>query len=85
MTDDIDEAQILQRLDMLPMAARTVFLLHRVDGLDYGQIAWRLGLDTKQVERHVARAVYTLAWGSRRRWWNRWREWRQKGSDDDPA
>ena len=56
---------IRRRLDMLPMLPRTVFLLHRIDGLDYAEIAWRLGLDVKAVERHMARAIYVLAFGPR--------------------
>jgi DNA-directed RNA polymerase specialized sigma24 family protein len=83
MARDDDEAaelaRIERRLALLPGTTRTVFLLARLDGLSNEQIAWRLGLDTKRVERHLARALLTLTWGPRRRW--RW--WLRE--DDDPS
>lgn len=63
MEDELD--LIRRRLDMLPMVPRAVFLLHRIDGLDYAAIAWRLGIDARAVERHMARALYVLAFGPR--------------------
>jgi RNA polymerase sigma-70 factor (ECF subfamily) len=76
MAHDEDEAAILERierrLETLPRLTRAVFLLCRIDGLSYDQIAWRLRLDMDEVQRHVARALYTITWGRRRRWWNLW-------------
>ena len=65
-------ARIERRLDTLPRRTRAVFLLCRIDGLSYDEIAWRLGLDREEVQRHVARAIYTITWGPPRRWWNLW-------------
>lgn len=58
---------IWRRLDTLRTLPRAVFLLHRIDGLDYAGIAWRLGIDVKAVERHMARAIYVIAFGPRGR------------------
>lgn len=84
MAKDDDEtaklARIERRLETLPRTTRAVFLLCRIDGLSSDEIAWRLGLDREAVQRHVARALYTITWGHRRRWWNLWRR-----GDDDPA
>lgn len=48
-------------LDTLDMAPRAAFLLHRVDGLAYDQIAWRLGISLAAVEQHLADALYELS------------------------
>lgn len=55
---------IRRRLDTLPLLPRAVFLLHRIDGLDYGAIAWRLGIGIAEVERQIARAMLVLTWGT---------------------
>jgi RNA polymerase sigma-70 factor (ECF subfamily) len=82
MSDDEDAklARIERRLELLPRMTRAVFLLARLDNLSYDEIAWRLRLDREAVQRHVARALYTITWGRRRRWWNLWRR-----DGDDPA
>ncbi len=41
MEDDLDELR--RRLDTLETLPRAVFLLHRIDDLDYGEIGYRLG------------------------------------------
>jgi DNA-directed RNA polymerase specialized sigma24 family protein len=46
--------------DSLPMLPRIVHLLHRMDDLDFCQIAYRLGTDTKAVEKHLADALKHL-------------------------
>lgn len=48
MTRKIGLDVIRRRLDTLPMATRAVFLLLRFDALDYGQIAWRLGIEIER-------------------------------------
>ncbi|MFC7379182.1 RNA polymerase sigma factor [Brevundimonas sp. GCM10030266] len=40
---------------------RTVFLMHRLDGLKHRDIAARLGISQGMVEKHIARAVLALA------------------------
>lgn len=67
MDSDDDLDLIRSRLDTLRPITRAVFLLHRIDGLGYEKIAWRLGIDRKAVERHMAKAIYRIAWPS-------WRE-----------
>lgn len=36
---------------------RDVFLLHRIDGLDYSEIGQRMGLSVKGVEKHISAAL----------------------------
>ena len=48
------------RMDRMDRLTRAVFLLHRVDGLDYAAIAWRLGIDVRAVEKRLARAMVRL-------------------------
>lgn len=44
----------------LPERMRTVFLLHRIDGLSYKAIAGELGISTRTVEWHVAEAILRI-------------------------
>ena len=58
----------------LPRRQRDIFLAHRVHGMSYGEIAERTGLTTRQVERHMARAIYKLMKqmdGEKLDWWER--------------
>lgn len=45
----------------LPERARVVFLLHRIDGLSYTEIALTLGVSSSAVEKSMARALAHLA------------------------
>ncbi len=47
-------------VDTLPQRARTVFLLHRIDGLAYKEIAVRLGISVRTVEWHFADALMRI-------------------------
>lgn len=47
----------LRALDALPPLPRTIFLLHRFDGLTYSRIAKLLGLSRSSVERHFYTAL----------------------------
>jgi len=40
--------------------SREIFLAHRLDGLSYDEIAARTGLTTREVEQHIARAIFHL-------------------------
>lgn len=47
----------------LPERARTIFVLRRLEGLKYRDIAARLGISVSAVEKHMERAVARLAEG----------------------
>ncbi|MDO6416093.1 sigma factor-like helix-turn-helix DNA-binding protein [Sphingomonas sp. BIUV-7] len=49
---------IMASLDPL---TRNVFLAHRLDDLPYGNIAAALDISIADVERRMAKAIYTLA------------------------
>jgi RNA polymerase sigma factor (sigma-70 family) len=78
MSDPPDPA-LLRRMKEamlnLPKLQREIFLAHRVDDLPYREIARRTGLTVRQVERHMARAIYKLdkqLRGHKLSWWERW-------------
>lgn len=47
-------------LDLLPPRTREIFLMHRIDGLKYRDIARELGISVSAVEKQVAKAVLFL-------------------------
>ena len=47
----------------LPPRTREVFLLHRVDGLGYKEIAQRLTISIRTVEWHIAQAIARIGRG----------------------
>jgi RNA polymerase sigma-70 factor (ECF subfamily) len=47
-------------LNCISTTTRDVFLLHRVDGLSYAQIAKLHGMTTKAVERRIAKAMFAV-------------------------
>lgn len=49
--------QIDRALAALPLPVKTVFLLSRLDGLSYPQIAEHMGISAATVERHMKRAL----------------------------
>jgi len=56
--DAVGQLELLAAaLDKLPEQCRQAFLLNRVEGLTHTQIAARLGVSTKTVQRHVERAL----------------------------
>ena len=63
----IELEQVHQRyteiLESLPPRMREVFLLHRVDGLGYKEIAERLDISIRTVEWHFAQAIVRIGRG----------------------
>ena len=49
--------QCLQALSLLPVQQRTVFFLHRIDGMTYPQIARMLGISRATAERYFLVAM----------------------------
>ncbi|MEM8814488.1 MAG: sigma factor-like helix-turn-helix DNA-binding protein [Pseudomonadota bacterium] len=47
-------------IQSMPIATRTVFLLHGFDGLKYGEIADVTGVPIATVEKHMAMALLAL-------------------------
>ncbi len=45
------------QLDTLKPSAKAAFLMHHIDGMNFEDIADRLGVSTRTVERHMARAL----------------------------
>lgn len=75
-THDPEELRrIEQAILNLPRRQREIFVACCREGLPYGEIAARTGLTARQVERHVARAIYKIAKqmdGVPLSWWERW-------------
>lgn len=75
---DTPDPELLRRMEEamrnIPRLQREIFMAHRMDGLPYHEIADQTGLTVRQVERHMARALYKLVKqldGRRLSWWER--------------
>ena len=75
---DTPDPDLLRRMEEamlnIPKLQREIFMAHRLDDMSYGEIARRTGLTVRQVERHMARAIYKLAKqldGEKLSWWER--------------
>ena len=75
----VDHAELRRRYEKafaaMPRKQREVFLAHRLDNMSYLKIAERTGLTVRQVERHIAKALYKLCKqmdGQPLSWWERW-------------
>ena len=53
----LDLAVIAAALEELPQTCREAFLLNRTCGCTHAEIAGRLGISTKTVQRHIERAL----------------------------
>jgi RNA polymerase sigma factor (sigma-70 family) len=53
--------RVKEGLAKLTPRTREVFLMHRIDGLKYREIAQTLGISQSAVEKHIARAALFLA------------------------
>jgi len=64
-TEVLAARERLRRAEMglarLSPRTREIFLMHRIDGLKYREIAERLGITVSAVEKHVAKAALFLA------------------------
>src|ERR1035437_3379738 len=47
-------------INALPQRQKEVYLLHRVEGLKYNEIAERLNISVKTIETHMSRALKTI-------------------------
>lgn len=56
-------ARALQLLQALPERTRVIFVLQRLEGVKYRDIAARFGISVSAVEKHIERAVAHLARG----------------------
>ena len=75
---DTPDPDLLRRLEKamlnIPKLQREIFMAHRLDNMPYDEIARRTGLTVRQVERHIARAIYKLSKqldGRKLSWWER--------------
>ena len=53
-------ARVRDAILRLPPRCRAVYLMHRVEGQSYPEIARRCGISTKAVEKHMSRALREL-------------------------
>ena len=75
MSAEMERLRLTRALAKLDPQTREVFLLHRSEGLSYGEIAERLGISAEAVERHIADALFDLAKRMERYerpWWRFW-------------
>lgn len=64
---DAKRTVMVQALESMPLLTRTVFLLHRLDDLSYGEIAWRCGVSPDEVMVRMTDAILLLSrWRDRR-------------------
>lgn len=53
-------ARMQAAIGQLPVRCREVYLLHRIEGMTYPEIAHRSGISSKAVEKHISRALRLL-------------------------
>jgi DNA-directed RNA polymerase specialized sigma24 family protein len=75
-TPDPDRRRRLdESVRKLPRLQREIYLAHSRDGLSYEEISGRTGLTVRQLERHIAKAMYKLMKqmeGRKLTLWERW-------------
>ncbi|MDD7888024.1 RNA polymerase sigma factor [Flavivirga sp. 57AJ16] len=62
-SDDLTEQRISivsQAIDRLPKKCRTVFLMSKIKGLKHKDIAKRLNISEKTVEKHISKGLATI-------------------------
>ncbi len=54
------EERLTMIIDSLPERQKEVYLLHRIEGLKYSEIAERLNISVNTIENHMSRALKTI-------------------------
>jgi len=54
------EGKLSEILDALPSRQREIFILHKVNGLKYQEIASKLNISVNTIENHMSRALKTI-------------------------
>jgi RNA polymerase sigma-70 factor (ECF subfamily) len=54
-------SRVVSGINRLPDRTREIFLMHRIDKLEYSEIARRLGISESAIEKQMARAMVMLA------------------------
>ena len=54
------EEKLTLIIDALPERQKEIYLLHRIEGLKYSQIAERLNISINTIENHMSRALKTI-------------------------
>ena len=54
-------ARLVAALETLPPKTRTIFRLHKFDGVSYADIASQLDISRSSVEKHMMEALRVLA------------------------
>jgi RNA polymerase sigma-70 factor (ECF subfamily) len=73
-----DEIARLERLmQAMPVRTREIFFAHRLDGYSYAKIADITGLSVRQIESHMAKAIYQLYRSDRGNESSAWQRWWQ--------
>ncbi len=74
--DPAQLATMERAMRALPRLTREIFLAHWLDSLGYAEIGRIVGITPRQVERHVAKALYRLSCfldgDERTPWQRRW-------------
>ena len=80
MLDNLTDEERLERVhvavDRLPARRRNIFLLCRVEGWTFQEIADAYGISKRRVMKEIARALHDVTQevfhGRRSPWWRRW-------------